>query len=259
MENLATDVIDPNPNQPRRTFDEQALAGLADSIRAHGVLQPIIVRRNGERFQIVAGERRLKAAGLAGLASVPVVVREFSDAEVAEIALVENLQREDLNPLEEAEALRRLIDEFGLTQEELAEHLGRSRPAITNALRLLQAGEPVREALWRRELTAGHARALLPVTDVARQREAVERIRVRGLSVRDTERLARKLQAPARPRAAGRGASGARPEWRAAEERLREALGTRVQIRGDTREGVIEIRYLGADDLERLLELLGRR
>lgn len=260
VDHLDCGSIDPNPLQPRRSFDPEAMQELTDSIRVHGVLQPIIVRRVGARYQVVAGERRLRAAVKAGLAEIPAVVREFSDAEMAEIALVENLQREDLNPLEEAEALARLMQEFGLTQEEVGQHLGRSRPAISNALRLLQAGDAVRQALQRGEISAGHARALLPLGEEAAQQEALEDIRRRGLSVRETERWVRR-------RLAGRGArrgrrstvEAAAPEWRDAEERLRVALGTHVHVRGDARRGVVEIEFFGLGDLERLLERLTAR
>lgn len=260
VERVVCTDIDPNPTQPRRAFDPQALEELTDSIRIHGVLQPIILRRAGGRHQVVAGERRLRAAVKAGLTHVPAVVREFSDAEMAEIALVENLQRESLNPLEEAEALQRLIDEFGLTQEEVGLHLGRSRPAVTNALRLLQAGEAVRDAVRGGQLTAGHARALLALGGEEMQRDAVARITRRGWSVRETERWVRRaLQATdGGVRKGGRPANGIpEAEWRAVEERLRSALGTRVKVRGDRTHGVLEIEFFGLSDLERLMELVG--
>lgn len=256
---IRCDAVDANPEQPRRSFDTEALEELAASIRVHGVLQPVIVRRTGgERFQLVAGERRVRAAGMAGLAEIPAIIREFSDAEMAEIALVENLQREELNALEEAQALQRLVAEFGLTQEELAQRLGRSRPAISNSLRLLQAAPAVREAVAKRELTAGHARALLGVGDLRAQATLARRVATGGLSVRETERLVQRVTA--RPiRRAAEGAEDETPEWRAAEQRLREALGTRVRIRGSLRQGVVEIAFFGGGDLERLLELLASR
>jgi ParB family chromosome partitioning protein len=256
IEHIPCGEIDSNPAQPRRVFDAQALEELADSIRVHGVIQPIIVRRVGARYQVVAGERRLRAAVKAGLEQVPAVVREFSDAEMAEIALVENLQRQDLNPLEQAEALQRLIDEFGLTQEEVSQHLGWSRPAVANALRLLQAGKRVRDAVWRGELSAGHARALLPLGDGPLQEDGVERIRRRGWSVRETERWVRRVledRGPSRVR------KRHEAEWGAVEERLRGALGTRVRVRGSVRRGVVEIEFFGLEDLDRLLDLLAGR
>ena len=260
VRSIACLSIEPNPEQPRRSFDPEALEELAASIRVHGVLQPVIVRRNGpDRYQLVTGERRLRAAGMAGLAEVPAIVREFSDAEMAEIALVENLQREDLNALEEAQALQRLVSEFGLTQEELAQRLGRSRPAVANSLRLLQAGPAVRQALASGELSAGHARALLAVGDTVGQAALAKRVLASGMSVRETERLVQRSVAGVGPRrreeAAARESDG--PEWRAAEARLQEALGTRVRIHGSMRQGVVEIAFFGPGDLERLLELLG--
>lgn len=251
-------LIDANPEQPRRSFDAEALEELAASIRIHGVLQPVIVRQaGGGRFQLVTGERRLRAAGMAGLREIPAIVREFSDAEMAEIALVENLQREELNALEEAQALQRLVSDFGLTQDEVAARLGKSRPAISNSLRLLHAAPAVREAVARRELTAGHARALLAVGDAEAQAVLARRVATGGLSVRETERLVRRLGTKGRVgKAPAAGASGG-PEWRAQEERLREALGTRVRIRGTERQGVVEVAFFGSADLERLLELLG--
>lgn len=249
--------IDPNPAQPRRHFDPQALDELAASIRVHGVLQPVIVRRAGpERYQLVTGERRLRASVVAGRDTIPAIVRDFTEAEIAEVALVENLQRADLNPLEEAAALQRLLVEYGLTQDELARRLGKSRPGLANSLRLLQAAPKVREALADGRLSAGHVRALLSVPAAAAQESLAARVEQKGLSVRETERLAQREQLPAR-HPAKRLPQGA--EWRDAEERMRVALGTRVQIRGDLRRGTVEISFFGAEDLERLLELLSRR
>lgn len=255
-EPLACAAIDPNPAQPRRHFDQEALEELAASIRVHGVLQPVIVRRAAVgRFQLVTGERRLRACILAGRDAIPAIVREFSDAEIAEVALVENLQRADLNPLEEAAALQRLLAEYGLTQDELARRLGKSRPGLANSLRLLQAAPKVRAALGEGRLSAGHVRALLSVPAAAAQEELAARVEAKGLSVRETERLAQQRQMPAQP-VKKRPAQGA--EWRDAEERMRVALGTRVHIRGDLRRGTVEISFFGREDLERLLELLSR-
>jgi ParB family chromosome partitioning protein len=256
---LPCSAIEPNPEQPRRRFDQQALEELAASIRVHGVLQPVIVREVGPgRYQLVTGERRLRAAVMAGLAEIPAIVRGFSDAEMAEIALVENIQREELNAVEEAEALQRLVVEFGLTQDELARRLGRSRPAIANSLRLLQAAPEVREAVAGGKLTAGHARALLAVEQPERQAELARRVVAAGLSVRETERLVQRVLTGRDGGRRSRTAADRGPEWRAAEARLAEALGTRVQIRGGPRRGVIEIAFFGPGDLERLLEMLSR-
>ncbi len=258
VQSISCEAIEPNPEQPRRTFDEQSLEELAASIEVHGVLQPVIVRRvGGSRFQLVTGERRLRAAKLLRLAEIPVIVREFSDAEMAEIALVENIQREELNALEEAQAMHRLMAEYGLTQEEMARRLGRSRPAVANSLRLLQAVPAVREAVATGGLSAGHARALLGVADPSAQAQLARRVTQGGLSVRETERLVQRAGSR-RGEAArrGSGADAGEAEWRFAEERLKEALGTRVRIRGDLRQGVVEISFFGAADLERLLEML---
>ena len=252
------EAIEPNPQQPRQRFDADGLAELAASIRVHGVLQPVIVRPSGlGRFQLVTGERRLRAAGLAGKREIPAIVREFSDAEMGEIALVENLQREQLNAVEEAEAMQHLMAAYGLTQEEMAVRLGKSRPAVSNALRLLQAAPPVREAVVSGGLSAGHARALLGVADMKEQAELAARVTRSGMSVRETERLVKRATGAQRMRPGrARGLEGS-PEVRAVEERLREMLGTRVRIRGDERAGTLEIAFFGRSDLERLLELLG--
>lgn len=262
VERVSCALIEANPAQPRRTFDEESLEELASSIRVHGVLQPVIVRRvGGDRYQLVTGERRLRAARRVGLAEIPVIVREFSDAEMAEIALVENIQRQDLNALEEAEAMDRLMVEYGLTQEEMARRLGRSRPAVANSLRLLQAAPAVREALANGALSAGHARALLAIGDPRAQAQLARRVAQGGLSVRETERLVQRATGSGShgTKRAAEGDQGAGAEWRFAEERLKEALGTRVRIRGDLRQGTVEIAFFGAADLERLLELLSGR
>lgn len=250
---LRWDRIEANPHQPRHEFDAAKLAELADSIRQHGVLQPVIVRAVSDRYQLVAGERRWRAAQLAGLESVPAVVREFSDGEMMEVALIENLQREELNPLEEARAYHSLLEEFGLSQDDLAQRLGRSRPAVTNALRLLTLEPEIQQGVLNGRLTAGHARALLGAPDRAVRLALARRVESQGLSVRDVERLVRGRSR--RPAARGRARTSA--GFGEAEERLREALGTRVRIRPGRRKGVIEVEYFGAEDLDRLVELLG--
>ena len=185
--------IEPGLNQPRKHFDEEALAGLAESIRQHGIIQPLTVRRlSSGYYQIIAGERRWRAARMAGLAEVPAIVIEADDRMVMELGLIENLQREDLNPMEEAAGYRSLIEDYGLTQEEAAQRVSRSRPAVANAMRLLTLDESVREAVKDGRLSAGHARALLPLP-AARQREAAEAIAAQGLSVRQTEALVKRL------------------------------------------------------------------
>lgn len=258
---LPISAIRPNRYQPRRLMDEAKLTELTESIREHGVVQPILVRAVDDGYELVAGERRWRAAQLAGLAEIPAVVRDYDDAQSMEIALVENLQREDLNPLEEADAFRRLMDEFNLTQEAVAQKVGRSRPAVANALRLLTLPEAIRQDVSRGTISAGHARAILSLDrDDLRQRLA-EAVKTRSLSVRQAEELARELPKQRQPRAkAARAHSD--PILSEVEENLRRAFGTQVRIkqsRGKDK-GRIEVEYYTREDLERILDLvLGRR
>ena len=252
----------PNPSQPRHTFSAASLAELADSIRKRGVLQPVLVEASGEgRYFIVAGERRVRAAKLAGLDRVPVIVRSFSPEERLEIALIENLQREDLTPIEEATAYRQLMEARGLTQEQVASKVGKDRTTVTNSLRLLKLPEKVQAAVERGELSAGHARALLAVTNPADMEVLFQRILKKDLSVRAAEQAAQALNQGRRGSSGRkRPPGGARdPEVRAVEERLVERFGTKVQIKGGPARGRIEIAYYSADDLERVIELLQGR
>lgn len=259
--------IVPNRYQPRREFDEEKLEELAESIRSHGLVQPVVVRKVGEQFELVAGERRWRAAARAGLERIPAVVREMSDSELLEVALVENLQREDLNPIEEAEAYRRLMDEFGLSQEEVARRVGKSRSQVANTLRLLHLPESVREAVRRGELSRGHAKALLGVADEEVLVRLAQTVLARGLSVRETEELVRRAASgDGAGRSAGRRAAaggvgwvnGELDAWRAEiEAKLMERLGTRVRISGDLERGKVEISYYGREELERVLRLVG--
>jgi ParB family chromosome partitioning protein len=251
-------ALDPNPFQPRGALDPARLAELAASIRESGVVQPILVRRRGERFQIIAGERRFRAAEQAGLATVPVTVRDVDNEHLLELALVENIQREELNPIEEAQAYHRLQDEFRLTQDEIARRVGRDRTTVANTLRLLRLPRELREMVTAGRLDAGHARALLALERVEDQlalgREAVRR----GLSVREVERRVARLRAPR----AGGARSRRDPNTRAAEERLHAALGARVEIARRGRGGAIRVLFSGEAELNRLFELLlraGRR
>ena len=261
VESVDVDLIVSNPHQPRAYFEAESLEALAESIREHGIIQPLLVTRveaEGEGpavYQLIAGERRLQAARLAGLSRVPVVVKEATSGEMLELALVENLQRADLNPLEEAQAFRRLIDEFGLTQEAVAGRVGRSRTAVANALRLLGLGEDLKGSLARGEISEGHARALLGVASETARRQAWERVVERGLSVRETEALVRHWPAAGRRRAPRR-----RPDPEAAdlEERLRAALGTRVSLMRGRRGGRLTIHFYSDEELHVLLgRLLG--
>ena len=247
--------IRPNPNQPRKEFDEVRLEELALSIKEHGIVQPIIVRKVDDGYEIVAGERRWRAAQLVGLTKVPALVREFTEAERMEIALIENLQREDLNPLEEAEAYRTLLESFGLTQEALAKKLGRSRSQVANTLRLLQLPEQVQDEIRAGRLTMGHAKVLLGVEDPAKLVALAERVVAQGLSVRELEELLRVPEKRERPREKPR--AKLPPDLAAVEQRLREQLGTPVKLHWTGERGRVEITFFGQDGLNRLLDVLG--
>lgn len=245
--------IRPNPHQPRMLIRDDELVELALSIQTHGVLQPLIVVREGDGYQLVAGERRWRAAKLAGLATVPVIVKDLAPQQTLELALVENLQRKDLNPLEEAVAYRQLIEEFGLTHEEVAQRVGRSRVAVTNTLRLLKATDAVKEALLNGRIGEGHARALLALEDPEAQVAALRMVLRQGLTVRQTEELvARILQTrPQKPTP-----RSAAPQVQALEDRFQQALGTRVQVRPGKKGGRIIIYYYSEEELEGLYERL---
>ena len=251
---IAIEAVRPNPNQPRRRFDEAELEELAASVRAKGVLQPILVRpamHIGE-FQIIAGERRWRAAQLAGLRVVPALVRELSDAESLEIAIIENVQRADLSPIEEAEGYRALVEAHGRTQAEVAELVGKSRVHVTNALRLLQLPAAAQALVQAGDITAGHARALVGVPDAA---GLAQEVAERGLSVRETETLA-KSRAGARP--ASRGRRGKDADTLALETDLSEALGLAVVIRDSNGAGEVRIRYQSLEQLDDLCRRLSR-
>ena len=260
-ESVDVDLIVGNPYQPRLGMAAAALEELAGSIRQHGVLQPLLVSRMDSigsaapTYQVIAGERRLEAAKLAGLTQVPVIVRETTPREGLELALVENLMREDLNPLEEAQAYRRLIDEFDLTQADVSTRVGRSRSAVANSLRLLTLSDDLRASLARNEISEGHARAILSLAEEVR-RQAWERVVAEGLSVRQTEELARAWPAGTEKRRARRHMRR-NAELEALEERLRVALGTRVSVVKGRRGGRITVHFYSDEELEGLLERLG--
>jgi ParB family chromosome partitioning protein len=242
-------AITPNPMQPRTAVEPEALAELAASIREHGLIQPLVVTQQGpERYQLIAGERRWQAARLAGLATVPAIVKEATPQQVLELALVENIQRADLNPLEEAAAFRQLIDDFGLSQEQVADRVGKSRVAVTNTLRLLRLPVEIKEALAGGAIQEGHARALLGLSTAAAQPAALQVVVKRGLNVRQTEELVRRLSAVPAPRP---GAPEDQGETRSLEDRFRARLGTKVQLfRNRHGRGRVVIHFYSEEELE---------
>ncbi len=251
---LSVDAIAPNPFQPRTRFDDTSLRELADSIRAAGVLQPLLVRRVGPAdYQLVAGERRLRATQLAGLARVPVIVKEFDDRAMLELALIENIQREDLNPIDEAKAYQALIDKVGMTHDQLSERVGKQRATITNALRLLSLPPEVMDMVSRGTLSAGHARALLGLENRGDQLAAARYVTSKGFSVRRTESFVRRRQrtAASHPRVAR---TTGLAEW---QTKLQQRYSTQVTIKAGRKGGKVEFEYYGQEDLERLLEAWG--
>ena len=248
---LPIESIVANPQQPRKSFDYNSLQDLSDSLKRTGLLQPVLVRRHGQQYQIVVGERRWRAAQMAGLTHIPAIVREATEAQSLELALVENLLREDLNPMEEAEAYQRLLTEFSWTQEELGERVGKDRSSIANFLRLLKLPDVIQADLRAGRLTMGHARALLSLTYPADQLKLREQILAHSWSVRTTEESVQTKRRPL-PRRLGRRSA----DLTALEDSLRQALATRVRLIGNERAGRIEIVYTSAEDLERLTELI---
>jgi ParB family chromosome partitioning protein len=256
VETVDIDLIVPNPHQPRARFDPAALRELADSIREHGVLQPVVVTQAGSdlgpmTYQLIAGERRLQAARMAGLSRMPVVVREAAGKELLEIALVENLQRQDLNPLEEAQAFRSLADAFGLTQEQIAARVGRSRVAVANTLRLLSLEEDIRASLASGQITEGHARALLGIDDSRTRLDTWRRIVSDTMTVREAEEIARALKSVNKPKAATdrRAVKKTDPHLTALEDELRQAIGMPVAIKKRRTGGSVLIRFHSEDEL----------
>ena len=244
--------IKPNPNQPRKTFNKEKISELADSIRENGIIQPIIVSRTGKTFEIISGERRFRAAMEAGLKEVPCLVRKLSDEQKALFAIVENMQREDLNPMEEAEGLDRMITEYGLTQDQVAKSVGKSRPYVANSLRLLKLPEYIKNYVATGALTPGHARALINMKDAKARHDLAEQAKNGGLTVRETEKLAGQVKkgrkAVVRP--------PKDPNLAKVEDDLKEILGTRVTVKTGKRKGKIEIEFFSVEERERLIELL---
>lgn len=251
IKELKINEIEPNVNQPRKNFDDEKLKNLAESIKQHGIVQPIIVKQENNTYRIVAGERRWRAARIAGLTTVPVIIKDISDRQVMEIALIENLQREDLNPIEEAEAYEKLIKEYGITQEEVSNIVGKSRSAIANSIRLLSLAEKIKDFIAGEELSSGHARALLGIVDKELQLKAAQEVIERKLSVRETEMLVKKYNSKKKKTKKKEKSE----EYFEIEERLKNILGTKVQLISSNKKGKILIEYYSNDELERLLEL----
>jgi ParB family chromosome partitioning protein len=262
VERVALDRLRPCSFQPRKEFAPEALKELSESIREQGILQPLVVRRQGDHFELIAGERRWRAAELCGLKEVPVIVRAADDATVLELALVENLQRENLNPLEEAQGYRQLMDQFQLRQEDVALKVGKSRVAVANSLRLLKLPAEVQAMLRDGRLSVGHAKVILGLPGEKEQRLAAERVVKDGLNVRETEGFVARLLAPppgGSPAAPGHAADTRvrDPHVVAVEDRVRERLGAKVSLRYRQGRGALEIRFFSDDDLDRILQALG--
>lgn len=254
---LKINQIEPNREQPRKKFDEEALQELADSIRQFGVLQPLIVQERADYYEIIAGERRWRAAKLAGLKEVPVIIRKMTDQEIVEISLIENIQRENLNPMEEAAAYKRLLTEFHLKQEEIAERVAKSRTAVTNSIRLLKLDERVQQMVVEEMLSTGHARTLLAIEDPELQFQAANKVYNEKLSVRETEKLIKRIgkEKPAKKEKNFQQDA----VFQDLEEKMKASLGTKVSInRKDEKKGKIEIEYYSMEELERLMEILIR-
>ena len=249
---LSLDDIKPNARQPRKTFSEEALEELASSIKEHGLIQPVLVRPAGKSYELVAGERRWRAARRAGLKRIPAIVRELDERQNMFYALIENMQREDLNALEEAEAIKEIIDSFGLSQEQAAAAVGKSRPYVANTLRLLKLPEEVKGLVLEKKLSAGHARAVAGLSGEALQIEAAKKAAEEHWSVRQLE----SYTGEKKPRKKSRRKTAKTREFQAVEEDLRERLGTKVAIRGTEKKGAIELEYYSREELDRLLEIL---
>jgi ParB family chromosome partitioning protein len=245
--------IEPNDKQPRKEFDDIALTDLSESIKEHGVVQPIIVRKLGSGYQIIAGERRWRASRLAGKKTIPVIIKDCTNLEVMELALIENLQREDLNSIEEAQAYKSLIEEYKMTQEEISKQIGKSRPAIANSLRLLQLPEKIKDMISLGKISQGHARALLSIEGEKKQLEIAEKIIEQQLNVRQIEKLAKAAKKIQKLETAP---NEYQIEIKQLEERLRDALSTKVTIQHKYNKGKIEIEYYSNEELERIIEFM---
>jgi len=247
-------LIDRNPEQPRKIFDEDALKELAESIKSHGVIQPIIVKQVGDRYFIIAGERRWRASRMAGLKTIPCVVKDYTEQEISEIAIIENLQREDLNPIESAKAIRNLINQYKLTQDEVADKIGKSRPAVANTLRLLSLPESIISLVESNKLSAGHARALLAIDDSKKQKEIAILTIEKGLTVRDVENIIKNLN---KPMPVNRPVEKSL-ELKDFENKIKRIFSTKVKIQGGDNKGKIIIEYYSKDDLNRIYDILNK-
>lgn len=254
---LKISQIEPNREQPRKQFDEDALQELSDSIKQFGVIQPLIVTKRKGYYELIAGERRWRAARMAGLKEVPVIIRDYTDQEIVEIALIENIQRENLNAIEEAKAYKRLLEEFNLKQDEVAERVSKSRTAVTNSMRLLKLTDRVQQMLIDEMLTSGHARALLAIEDSEAQYELACRVFDEKLSVRDTERLVKKYQTEKDKSEVAVTVEDLSFIYKDIENKLRDIVGSKISVKAkDNNKGKIEIEYFSKDELERITELM---
>ena len=250
-------AIEPNRKQPRKQFDEDALLELAESIKQFGVLQPLLVQKKGDFYEIIAGERRWRASKLAGIKEVPVIIKDFSEQEAVEISLIENIQRENLNPIEEAGAYRRLMEEFHLKQDTIAERVSKSRTAVTNSMRLLKLDERVQQMLIEEMLTTGHARALLAIEDKEAQHAAAVKVFDEKLSVRETEKLVKELLNPQEKQEERPSSDAQDLVYEQLEEKIKGIIGSKVAIKRKSKDkGRIEIEYYSQEELERIVELL---
>ena len=247
-------LIDRNPDQPRKKFDENSLEELAASIKSHGVIQPIIVKKVNDRYIIIAGERRYRASRIAGIKTIPCIIKDYTDQEISEISIIENLQREDLNPIESARAIKNLIDSYNITQEEVADKIGKSRPAVANTMRLLRLPEGIINLIEGNKISAGHGRALLAVEDPVKQKEIAVEIIEKGLSVRDVENYIKNINKPK--------IISKKPEKsleiKDFEKKLKNIFATKAQIKGDDNKGKIIIEYYNKQDLNRIYDIINR-
>ena len=249
--------IEPNREQPRKNFDEDALLELAESIKQFGIIQPLIVQKKGNHYEIIAGERRWRAAKQAGLKKIPVIIKNYTEQEIVEISLIENIQREDLNPIEEAFAYKRLLEEFNLKQDEVAERVSKSRTAVTNSIRLLKLNEKVQQMVIDDMIQTGHARALLGIEDLEKQYNMAQKVFDEKLSVRETEKLVKKVQKEKEEVEKTKMDKQLEIVYQDLEEKMKQILGTKVSINAkDENKGKIEIEYYNKEDLDRLIDMI---